>query len=399
MIIKLSVKHFKSIFDLSFEPGMVNVLVGANGSGKSSLLEAIGVLSAAIDERVDDSSLYYRGVRLGTPSLYKSSFKNQNIPLTIELGVKWKNKEGNWDYSVNLNNPIEKPLPSWEYHSERLDLNHNSVFGRSRATKLQNFDIEINKFKGLFSFSQGVGAVRKAEDLYSTFRDYAIYTPSTQILRGVMPDPSQREPIGLQGGRLSEVVNELLRFDSEQFGSMDIDELLELIDWVNNVSVGRPTKDMLAPSVPSTQKVIRFKDRYMKEGRNELTPYDASEGSLYVLFVLSIAMHPSAPGMFSIDNFDQAMNPRLARKVASIFCQQVIKNKKIAFLTTHNPYVLDGLNLRDERIRLFALDRDFNGHARIKRIVITDKLLAMGKEGYSLSRLWVMGRLGGVPNL
>ena len=35
----------------------------------------------------------------------------------------------------------------------------------------------------------------------------------------------------------------------------------------------------------------------------------------------------------------------------------------------------------------------------IERIQLTDELLQLGKQGLTLSRLWVMGHLGGVPNL
>ena len=45
-------------------------MCGANGSGKTVLLEAIGMLSAALNGRVDNSALQGRGVRLGTPQLY-----------------------------------------------------------------------------------------------------------------------------------------------------------------------------------------------------------------------------------------------------------------------------------------------------------------------------------------
>jgi hypothetical protein len=68
-------------------------------------------------------------------------------------------------------------------------------------------------------------------------------------------------------------------------------------------------------------------------------------------------------------------------------------------LTTHNPLVLDGLNLRDERVRLFAIDRDNKGYTTIRRVTITEALLEEGKKGLTLSRLWVMGLLGGVPAL
>ena len=40
---EIKIKNFKSLYDVSFCPGNLNVFIGANGSGKSSVLEAIGV--------------------------------------------------------------------------------------------------------------------------------------------------------------------------------------------------------------------------------------------------------------------------------------------------------------------------------------------------------------------
>ena len=47
MITKIAIESFKSLERVEVELGRVNVFIGANGSGKSNLLEAIGVLSAA----------------------------------------------------------------------------------------------------------------------------------------------------------------------------------------------------------------------------------------------------------------------------------------------------------------------------------------------------------------
>ena len=71
---RLSVKTFKSLDDVTVDLGLVNVFIGANGSGKSNLLEALGVLSAAADGKVDDQALLARGVRPGLPAQYKSAF-------------------------------------------------------------------------------------------------------------------------------------------------------------------------------------------------------------------------------------------------------------------------------------------------------------------------------------
>ena len=74
MITKISIESFKSLEKVEIELGNLNVFVGANGSGKSNLLEAIGVLSAAADGKVTDQTLLQRGVRPGVPKLYKSAF-------------------------------------------------------------------------------------------------------------------------------------------------------------------------------------------------------------------------------------------------------------------------------------------------------------------------------------
>ena len=265
------------------------------------------------------------------------------------------------------------------------------------STKIENFPVvKLDKYKGLISFLKGfdlesVPSLKGLQSLYDLFENYGIYAPNTSYLRGITPDPYQRVPIGLFGGRLPEAIEDLLNPENELFGSMDMDELLDVLDWVQDIKIGRPSKDTISPAAPTMAKTILFQDRFMKEGRDVLTPYDASEGALYVLFVLCLAMHHQTPNMFAIDNFDQALNPRLARKLTKLFCDQVIASNKTALLTTHNPLVLDGLDLSDDRIRLFAVDRNSNGQTKIKRIIVNEELLKLGQEGHTLSRLWVWG--------
>ena len=112
--LKIQIKGFKSILNEQFEPGQVNVLIGANCSGKTALLEAIGMLSAAMAGKVDDESLQRRGVRLGTPSLYKSAFKGTDTQ-EINLAVGWEDVGGAWDYSVKLKNHEENSDSRWYY--------------------------------------------------------------------------------------------------------------------------------------------------------------------------------------------------------------------------------------------------------------------------------------------
>ena len=92
---KLVFKNFKTLEEVSFEPGRVNVFIGANGSGKTTILEAIGLLCAAMTDRVDNASMQRKGIRLSVPGLYKSAFSDlrRKAP-TINFDVSWRQKIG-----------------------------------------------------------------------------------------------------------------------------------------------------------------------------------------------------------------------------------------------------------------------------------------------------------------
>jgi hypothetical protein len=74
----------------------------------------------------------------------------------------------------------------------------------------------------------------------------------------------------------------------------------------------------------------------MSEKRNTVSAYDASEGALYVLFILSLIMHDNAPTVCAVDYFDQGLNPRLEKRLTSLICELAIARGKTIFLTSHS---------------------------------------------------------------
>ena len=206
----------------------------------------------------------------------------------------------------------------------------------------------------------------------AALQNYAIYTPSTATLRGMVGDPQARDPLGLSGGRLAEAFSEFKKAHLDPDEEL-LDDVLELVDWVKNVDTTTTAGSLLSPSVARTRNVLRFTDRFMKEGRNTLTAYDASEGALYLLFSAILCLSSQAPKVFSIDNIDQALNPRLAAALIRKICSWVRKagsDRQLIF-TVHNPAALDGLDLTDDEIRLFAVDRNSDGQTVVKRIEMT----------------------------
>lgn len=386
---KISITNFKAIKHVEFIPGNINVFIGSNGAGKSTFLEAIGLLSLAMTDRVDEQGLFRKGIRLSAPMLYQSSFRAEKKNPVIRLGVEWSD-EKHYRYDVSLNTPKDNSY--WRYHSEVLYCNGEKVWGRSGRSK-ENYDDRIGML--LLQPAQQLESLRSTLD---ALQGYAIYQPNTPTLRGIVSDPNQSQPLGLNGGRLAEALADMITSDEGDtfFGDMEFDELLEYIDWASGFDVAAPKKSTINANVSAARRVVEFQDRYMKES-DRFTAYDASEGSLYVLFLMCLAMHKNAPAVFAVDNFDQAMNPRLARAVTREFCSRILAQEKTVFMTTHNPLVLDGLELSNPRIKLFTVERnDETGYVEIQNINISQNLI---DKKMPLSRLWINGYIGGVPNL
>jgi energy-coupling factor transporter ATP-binding protein EcfA2 len=100
---RVEIEGYKSIVEQTIELGALNVLVGANGSGKTALLEAIGMLGAAAGGRVDDCELLRSGVRPSVPRLCRSAFADlKRLPRSIKLRAE--GPSGHY-YSVSLDDP------------------------------------------------------------------------------------------------------------------------------------------------------------------------------------------------------------------------------------------------------------------------------------------------------
>lgn len=403
MIDRLKIESFKSLEKVEVELGQVNVFVGANGSGKSNLLEAIGVLSAAADGKVNDLVLLQRGVRPGVPKLYKSAFPSKaSGGSAASTHIRFEARSGNAQYAVSLNNPLEDPNPAWRFKHELWQDGTRKLVGTSPAKRSADNLVATNPENGLAALR----AVTLMGDdpallLLKALQSYVIYSPTTPVLRGIAQENQPRSPLGLSGGQLPDAVRELMlsRADSPHAKTV-VQEALELIDWAKGFASAQASSMPLSPAAAASPRVIKFTDRFMREGRNVLSGYDASEGALFILFLAVLAAHSRSPQLLAVDNADHGLNPRLAKSLISKFCGWVTDNpdKRQFLLTTHNPLVLDGLPLQDDRVRLFTVARTNTGRTVIRRIDIQN-LAEKARGGWTLSRLWVAGDLGGVPNV
>jgi predicted ATPase len=393
---RVTIKDFKSLKDVEVELGQVNVFIGANGSGKSCLLEAIGILGACTGGTVDDLGLLRRGVRPGVPELYKSSFQGERISPKISLRALSTQQV---EYHAYITNPTRTPGPNWVFGNETLTLADKEIATRGpkgNATAL-NLSVPLEKGRSVTTL---VRASEKTDARVRSFlaalEGFAIFAPVTPVLRGIAPDTAPRNPIGLYGGQLAQAIGLI---SQQKDGYAVIEDALSLIDWAATIRMREPSRSFLSPSVSTSQYVVELTDRFMARRRNRLSGYDASEGALYILFMLVLAAHSLSPVVFAVDNFDQALNPRTARALTRTFVDYTLRKGRQAFLTTHNPLVLDGLKLDDARVRLYSVSRDQVGHTKVHRVPVRDLASLKRKHGeFAVSRLWLEGRLGGMPD-
>lgn len=397
MIDKIAIKSFKSIENLDLKLGRLNVFVGANGSGKSNLLEAIGVLAAAADGKVNDQTLLQRGVRPGVPSLYKSAFPTSGKRQASHIW--FSGESAGAGYSVSLNNPLKDPSPAWLYKHELLEQGSTKL--ASRGPSMAN---PPNKEAGLAALK----AVELRENdpalaLLRRLQSYVIYSPTTPVLRGISPETQPREPLGLSGGGLPDAVHFILsKRKTDERVRQICPEALGLISWAKSYGSASSASMPLSPAASATSRVIRFTDRYMVEGRNKLSGYDASEGALFVLFLTVLAAHPQAPNLLAIDNADHGLNPGLAKRLMAAFAEWILsdaeKNRQV-LITSHNPAVLDGLPLQHDAVRLFTVDRDNIGRTVVNRVMVDERLLDLARKGWTISRMWTNKLIGGMPDV
>lgn len=394
MIERIEIHDFKSIKELKLDLGRVNIFLGANGSGKSNILEALGIVSSASYGIVDDESLQRRGVRPGVPRLYKTSNKHYQRSQQIAFSVNGYGCE----YRISLLNPLDSPRPQWDYKTETFE-DHNSRILSAIGVRSQK-----NKAAGgipalITELNDGSDELRFLEEL----RNYAIYNPNTPMLRGIVADPQTRLPVGLSGGGLADGFLELLQNARDNDDLQEcIEDLLSMFDWVKAVGAEMNISSILSKSVARPKRVITFIDRYMKDNSNKLTAYDASEGVLFALFLMVLCLSKEGPRVFSVDNIDQALNPRIVRRLIihlHNWFKDLIPYKQM-FCTAHNPAVLDGIDFSDDIVHLFTVDRDSKGLSRVTRVEITGSMQEEAKKrSVSMSQLWMEGYFGGVPNV
>jgi predicted ATPase len=410
MLKTFEISNYKSLAHLKLDLGRLNVFIGENGAGKTNIVEGLAFVAAVLAEKTDTEDLINRGIRVAPPEITMSAFRGHETTKSIVARCKISAELSRpaADLAINVYSPSTS-LGAWQDRAKpKFPL--KAAFAILLAKSKNNSNLDAILTAG----AEGLGgaapdaATRKelqraaAKELAAyqaavasrstDLTPFAIYSPNSLALRGLQT-VSHRTPIGIYGEDLDVAFAAL----PEQIRA-DVTSRAHCINWFDDVLLD-PNDDRKRQGAKPGRSRSRlyFRDRFMAEANAEFSAENANEGILYLMFYLTLFSSPDTPKIFGIDNIETALNPQLCRDLTTHLAELTKRHDKQALITTHNPAILDGLDLADDDQRLFVVERDDEGHTVARRIRTKPANPAGAERQLKLSEMWMRGLLGGIP--
>lgn len=389
MISNVTIKNYKSVVDVSLPLGRFNLLIGANGCGKSNILEGIAMGAAASSDKLDYEYFANRGMRVVEPRFMLPAFDEINEE---KIMIEVTGEKGDIS-SFNLHfNKDSKPA-KWEddsvsfYKLVSYLKNASHKEDGASVSELEQVLKDLVKERGdNFVLNIKVGSREKGLTIMSPnsgLEQFLIYSLEESKLRGA--DNSNRTfPMGRHGEGLFAYLKELSQKPEGAYVFDEIKENLKVLDWFDDMEV--PSGQL------SMEFNIKLKDSYLDETINSFDQRSTNEGFLYLLFYLTLVISDETPKFFAIENIDTAFNPKLCREVTQRLIELARKHDKQIIATTHNAAVLDGMNVFEDDVRLHVVRRTIDGYTKSNRVTLKSEM------SMPLSEAWVKGFIGGLPD-
>jgi len=407
---RVHIKNFKSIVDLSLDLAPINVFIGENGSGKSNILEALAFAAAAAANKLDNEFLVSRGIRVTDPRFMRSAFAEtsedaisidvedeRGLCATFEINTfgdafypKWQLRRS-FDVhpdlvSVPSKDEWAKPLveKSLADIKSKIASLEASIVDLQAAAKMPASLLTERVKELILRAVASIGSLVDRHYKEIPLGDFIIYSPEISALR-TFEREGQILPLGIRGEGLLKLLRVLAAEDKESWQALQSN--LSLLDWFSGIDIDHDS------SLP--EQSVRLRDRFVATTQPAFDQRSANEGFLYLLFFFALILSKTTPRFFAIENVDTSLNPKACGELMRRLASLALEHQKQILFTTHNPSLLDGLNLHDDQQRLFVVFRNRDGHTSARRIMPPQPV---GDElPMRLSEAFTRGLLGGIP--
>jgi len=365
---KLTLRGYKSIKDATIEFGAMNVLIGANGAGKSNLISFFRMISEMMAGRfqvyVGVNGRGHAFVHHGTGTLYgfDSSLMVESEDWATKYFAKWANTSGDtllFDYEAvsyqNKDAPNERseyPLPSGRFES---------------GLALPFLDPILKTIDPLIGFLNKLGVYH--------FHDTTVTSRMKQI--GYV---ASHTPLLHDGGNIAAFLYNLSFADLPSYRRI-----------VSTVQLIAPFfRDFyLEPQMPSCSEVT-LNWRHI-DSDQVFGPHQLSDGTLRAICLIALLLQPveKLPSLIVVDEPELGLHPYALNVIAALF-QKAASHTQV-LISTQSSAFLD--QFQPEDVIVVNRTRDGTTFTRPD----TQKLEAWLEE-YSLGEVWDKNIIAGGPH-
>ncbi len=362
----LTIRGFKSIECLEdFKLQRLNILIGANGAGKSNFVEYFRMLRAFADETFQQ---YVIGSGGGDGLLFLGPKVTPQISSRVEFG--------NNAYDFTLKPTAQGSLQFIEEHAGFSDNMRDSSYRLSFGSLESG--LKLNK-DGENSWNSGSANV--ANDVYSSISSWIVYHfHDTSSLAPMRRDQSSRDWERFRQDA-SNIAPFLLNLKQKKPASYEL-----IRDTVRLIA---PFFDdfLLRTQTKGTEESVRLEWR-QKGSDFPFQPYHLSDGTIRFICLTIALLQPDLPATIVIDEPEIGLHPYAVSMLADLIksaserTQVIISTQASALLDYFNPQEIIVVNRR-------------KGHSTFERLDAEN--LTEWMKDYSVGELWQKNVVQGGP--
>lgn len=356
MITRIEVDNFKSLCDFSIDLRPVNVFIGANGVGKSTVLQAIRFCELFAKDRLSE----FFTERNWEPADVLSQLKEGDVirmSVTFELG----GQRIQWSFSVQLK------YGDWIGIAEEVKtVNPDKVYLSRSGNLITRYD-EVEKGQDRFPKISVKGSLLSLTDMEDE-DDQKRFPLLCQLISFlgrigsfelISPEKIRRPSGRYNGADFRQGGEGVASFIS----SMDYDQRVQFFEQLKNYY---PSASQVSTIAKHQSDVI---DLEVSESPADgittvINMRNLSDGLLRILFFAALATVPERYSAILLDEIEDGINPDLAVGfIKNLFA--ISQNKTQIFVTTHSPTFLDYF---DSDQVLFLWRNSSTGFAKATRV-------------------------------
>ncbi len=384
------VNNFKAIRNsktVKFTP--LTVFIGDNGSGKSSLFEALETLQIMSEHGLDAAMNRWRGFEFvwnqtarANAKTYLDASNSEATRKLYENAITF-DLQGDWSAAkyrvfseislVLTQNTTSLVISTEKIEHTNLTVQRN-VFGDTELLDEDEFGPRVFLE---YKLSDGESAISRGLGNFLERWQFVLLAPE---IMGV-PIPQKRTSgavkLARDGSNIADYLRDILSKDPIAYEGI-VEVFKEVVPFA---------RDLQTQVAQELQRTVYLE---MTEGNFKIPGWMLSTGTIRVLAIIALLRHPTPPPIIFIEELENGLDPRTLNLIVEEIRRAVELEKTQVVITTHSPYLLDLLSLS----QIVVVER-VNGQPVFTRPANQDSLAAW-LEKFSPGQLYTMGRLRGV---